>query len=96
MLDNFPFEENPNVAVLTCFCVLHEGKPILYVSHDLEDGMWQFLCGETHTENVGMTVSLLDVYKLDESLAALAKLPLGCEAERKYNGDSWTARNKNH
>ena len=57
MLDNFPFEENPNVAVLTCFCVLHEGKPILYVSHDLEDGMWQFLCGETHTENVGMTVS---------------------------------------
>ena len=23
-------------------------SPILYISHDEDDGMWQFLCGKTH------------------------------------------------
>jgi len=92
---NFPFDENPNVAILTCFCVLHEGRPILYVSHDLDDGMWQFLCGQVHTEDAGMTVSLFEIYELDNSVAALAGLPLGCEAKRQFVGDKWTARSKN-
>ena len=90
----FPFDENPNVAVFTCRHVLDENKPILYVSHDEDDGMWQFLCGEMHTEEDARIVALQTIYELDESLAALTELPLGCSAERTYVGGDWTARRK--
>lgn len=93
-MTDFPFDENPKVAVLTCCHVINDNKPVLYVAHDLEDGMWQFLCGKEHTEDEGMVVGLFEIYERDESLAALATLPLGCEATRKYVGDNWTGRKK--
>lgn len=39
------FEDPPNVAVITSNQVL-QGNPILYVSHDEDDGCWQFHTGE--------------------------------------------------
>ena len=93
---SFPFDEYPNVAVITCCHILTENKPILYVSHDSDDGMWQFLCGsEAHQEADAKLVALHQIYEQDKTLAALAVLPLGCSAERKYVGDNWTARKKN-
>ena len=91
---SFPFDENPKVAVITCKHVMNENKPILYVSHDSDDGMWQFLCGGTHQEEDAMIVGLCEIYEHDNSLAALVELPLGCSAERKYVGDNWTACKK--
>ena len=91
---DFPFDEKPNVAVMTCTHVMKENKPILYVSHDAEDGMWQFLCGGTHQTKHTMIVGLCEIYERDNSLAALVELPLGCSAERKFIGDNWTARKK--
>ena len=41
----FPFKDKPNIACITCSHILDENKPILYVSHDYDDGCWQFLCG---------------------------------------------------
>ena len=46
----FPFSEPENTAVITCCHIIDNGADILYVSHDAEDGMWQFLCGGTHTQ----------------------------------------------
>ena len=89
---SFPFDENPKVAVMTCIHVIKENKPILYVSHDSDDGMWQFLCGGTHQTEDAMIVGLYEIYERDNSLVALAELPLGCSAERKYVGANWTAR----
>lgn len=42
------FDDNPHVAVVICKHISEENKPITYISHDLEDGMWQFLCGDIH------------------------------------------------
>ena len=35
------------VAIL-CSHVINRDESILFVSHDEDDGMWQFLCGKTH------------------------------------------------
>lgn len=41
----FPFYDPPNVATIICRHILENGAPILYISHDEDDGAWQFLCG---------------------------------------------------
>ncbi len=43
-----PFADAPDTAVITCCHVTDDGAPVLYVSHDEDDGMWQFLCGGEH------------------------------------------------
>ena len=89
---DFPFNDDPQAAAITCRHVLHEGAPILYVSHDSDDGMWQFLCGDKHRPGDAKLIGLSEAYELDNSLAAIAQLPLGCSAERKYAGDNWALR----
>lgn len=44
----FPFADAPDTAAIVCRHVLEEGAPVTYVSHDGDDGMWQFLCGGLH------------------------------------------------
>lgn len=88
----FPFEDAPNTACITCCHVLDEKKQIKYVSHDEEDGMWQFLCGCQHRQEEARVVSLLSVFALDQSVGKLANMPCGCYAERELkskNGDTW-------
>lgn len=42
-----PSDELPNTATITCRHIIDGSLPILYVSHDEDDGMWQFLCGKS-------------------------------------------------
>ena len=44
----FPFYDSPDTITIICCHIVENQVPILYVSHDEDDGMWQFLCGETH------------------------------------------------
>lgn len=81
-------EDPPNVAVITTNQVL-QGNPILYLSHDEEDGCWQFHTGEIVKENDAKIVSLQRIVKLDSSVEYLANLPLGWIAIRKNIVDSW-------
>ena len=39
---DFPFYDAPNTATIICCHIIDDGKPILYVSHDEDDGMKQF------------------------------------------------------
>ena len=55
---DFPFYDAPDTASITCCHIVDDGKPILYVSHDEDDGMWQFLCGSTHETAEARLVSL--------------------------------------
>jgi len=66
----FPFYDAPNTATITCCHILENGEPILYVSHDEDDGMWQFLCGKAHETDEAKLVSLkcLAVTMLKEKL----------------------------
>lgn len=64
-------------------------KKILFVSHDADDGAWQFLCGKEHNESDARIVSLKYVLDLDPTIVNLKDLPLGHCAERESKNDKW-------
>lgn len=88
----FPFYDAPNTAAIICCHVVENEVPILYVSHDEEDGMWQFLCGKMHEADEAKLVSLKWVFDLDNSIGDLKDMPCGFCAERKVKDDKWIIR----
>ena len=85
----FPFCEVPETAAITCCHVLNDKKSILYVSHDEEDGMWQFLCGRQHEIEDARLVSLKSVFDMDNTVGKLFDMSCGCHAERASIKDDW-------
>ncbi len=85
---SWPFQEGRNRAVFTTKPVVHDGHPILLVTHDA-DGNWQFLCGTTNRVGDGQIVSLACVFERDRTLAEVADLPEGSRASRKAVGAVW-------
>lgn len=94
MFKRFPFTDKKNTATITCCHIMKDNQEILYASHDSDDGIWQFLCGKSHDADEAMIVSLEEIYKYDNSIAAIARLPLGYEAERTSENSKWVARSK--
>ena len=90
---NFPFREDPNTATILCKHIARGEQPILYVSHDEDDGMWQFLCNEEHTIEDLMLVTLKQAYELDPSIGEIKDLPLGKEAWREHSQMPWKTHN---
>lgn len=87
--DLWPFEQLRNTAALTMRQIMDRSEPILLVSHDLDDGGWQFIGrSDASMENV-MVVSLESVCHLDSSIFEVANLPLGWEATRSEVGGVW-------
>jgi hypothetical protein len=82
-------KEPGNTMVLTTKDIACGAKPILLVSHDFEDGMWEFLDGEDVDENNAYVVSLDEIIQIDSSITILHDLPLGWIAYRKDCNDSW-------
>lgn len=91
---NFPFLEpdEPNTAAIICCHVLEQGAPILYVFHDDDDGMWQFLCDKEHEESDGRVVGLDCVYGLDHTIAEIAAMPCGYYAKRNDLQSQWVVK----
>lgn len=88
--DSWPFADPKNVAVFTTTQVFRDGRPILYVSHDLKDGAWQFHTGdETDSASDAMVVALCEMIEIDPSLIALHDLPIGWSASRDSLYDEW-------
>ena len=86
----FEFNEPENTACLTCFHILEEKSAILYVSHDEDDGGWQFLCGgENHVEDDARMVSLKTIVTLDHSINKLHDMPVGMCSERTSADAEW-------
>ena len=74
----------------TCTHVLEGGQPILRVSHDDDDGAWQFVCGGLHEGAAeGRIVCLSCILARDPSLQELADLPRGWGADREAVDASW-------
>ena len=86
---DFPFEDAPNTACIVCRHVLDKEKAITYISHDADDGMWQFLCGGEHTEADARIVSLYFAYMLDQTIGQVADMPCGCYIQRETGKDHW-------
>jgi Uncharacterized protein conserved in bacteria len=86
---SFPFKESENVMVFTCRHILEGKADICYVTHDEDDGAWQFLCGQNHNESDARIVSLKNIVDIDPSVGALADMPLGCGAIRENKSSQW-------
>jgi len=82
------FSDPQNVAAICCRNVL-EGKPVLGVTHDEDDGSWQLLCGEDHVQEDARVVCLGCMVKREPMLQELADLPLGWCADRNSVQDPW-------
>ncbi len=85
----WPFADPRNVAVITLKSITMGGAPILHVTHDAEDGTWQFLDGPTVSEESASVVSLEYVTRIDPSVIELADLPLGWNAYRRTVNEPW-------
>jgi hypothetical protein len=88
-LPDWPFEDPPNTAALTTRAVLEDGAPVLLVTHDAEDGGWQFVCGTTDDPEQARVVGLGRMCARDPGLLELADLPEGWRAWRASVRDPW-------
>lgn len=86
----FKFKEPENTACFTCDHVLKRQRPILFASHDDEDGTWQFMCGQNdHTEENAKVISLKQATNIDPTINDLYEMPLGVAAERETIQAPW-------
>ncbi len=87
---NWPFLDSRDVAVFSSKRIVNDGDWVYYVTHDHEDGAWQFhpYSGLT-PESEAAVVSLEEMIKLDDSLKLLSDLPCGWHAWRKTFDSEW-------
>ena len=85
----YHFSEAENTACFTCKQVMHDGADILYVTHDEDDGGWQFLSGDELTEEDAMVVSMRNIVDRDPSVNALHDMPEGVGATRDKIDLAW-------
>jgi hypothetical protein len=89
MSDPWPFTERPDEMAVSQRTILKEGRPILLVVHDGEDGTWQFLDGGEFRTEAALLVTLKTVLAHDASMATLADLEPGWQARRAGPGSPW-------
>jgi hypothetical protein len=89
MKTTWPFRDGRNTAVFTTRDFLEEGKPILLVTHDQDDGTWQFHTGETFPASEAKVAALDEIIFRDPSIVELADLPLGWSAIRDTTTSPW-------
>ena len=87
-------ENSTDTAVFTTKFVLEDNKAITYVTHDIEDGAWQFFSDDKfdNFESVAKIVGLNEIMNIDPTLKELADMKPGNVATRKYKGDKWTIK----
>lgn len=88
------FQDSPTTAVFTTKFVIEENKVITYVTHEIEDGAWQFFSDDEfeNFEDVAKIVGLQQMVDTDNSLLEIADLPMGFIATRKSKNDKWEIR----
>ena len=91
--NKFPFAEARDTACIICNHILNGEKPILFVLHDEDDGMWQFLCGGSHGMEDAKVVALGEVFDLDPSIEKVAEMPCGYCATRDKVDSDWVVKN---
>jgi len=91
-LFNWKFPDDPHVRVFLSETVNGGTERVTYVSHDAEDGAWQFL-GDSMSDGGGPVISCFHhPIDRDPSLTELADLPLGWYAKRDRVGEPWTRK----
>ena len=86
----WPFLEPPDTEVITMARILRGETPLLLVTHDEDDGGWQFLDGEHVFEDDAVVVGLGEMSQFDPSLLGLGDLPTGSYAWRTGTDQPWS------
>lgn len=88
-MSDWAFEDGPTTMAFLSKTVQTWEEAVTYVSHDADDGAWQFL-GDRMAEGGGpVLVCLQHPVERDPSLKELADLPVGWCAERGAPGEPW-------
>ncbi|PWS33867.1 immunity protein Imm33 domain-containing protein [Pedobacter paludis] len=93
----YKFTDPANTACFVCNHVLNKQRSISYVTHEAEDGFWQFLCGQNDHPNDEdyKVISLEQVITIDASVNDLYDMPLGIGATRNNQSGKWEPFNLN-
>jgi hypothetical protein len=86
---SWKFADPPNLAVIADRAIFDRDAWIAFVSHDEDDGGWQFHSREPLSEANAAVVSLRNVVERDASIGELADLPLGWQAQRTDPNGPW-------
>ncbi|WP_157963324.1 hypothetical protein [Algoriphagus litoralis] len=83
-----------DTAVFTTKFVLQDKKLITYVTHDIEDGAWQFFSDDCFDdfEIIAKIVGLNEIMDIDPTLKELADMEPGHVATRKNIKDKWSIK----
>jgi len=95
-MNEWPFADPRNLASISVSQIIRDGEPVLLVSHDADDGGWQFLTGGAFTVADAMLVSLESMVRRDPTLTELADLPLGWQAWRETPAAPWKRGPNSH
>lgn len=88
-LFNWKFPDPPNTLVFLSKPVHEKLEAVNFVSHEIEDGAWQFLGDSMGTPEGPVAVCFHHPIDEDPSLVELADLPRGWYAERNAPGAPW-------
>jgi len=93
-LFDWKFADSPHTGAYLSETVHNGTEQVTFVSHDAEDGAWQFL-GDSMSDGGGPVLSCFHhPIDRDPTLAELADLPLGWYAERDKVGEPWIRRER--
>lgn len=87
--DAWPFEGSRDDEAITLLRILRGEAPLRLVTHDDDDGSWQFLDGEHVTEDDAAVIALAEMTAFDPTLLTLADLPPGWHAWRLAPDRPW-------
>ena len=85
------FNDPPNVAVIARKSIFTHGDVIVYVTHDSDDGCWQFHTAQPEAMDINdaCLVSFQSIVEHDPTIEQLAALPLGWCASRSSVDQGW-------
>ena len=86
---DWKFQDSPDTAVIADRNVVEGKRWIALVSHDEDDGGWQFLSNVPVAVEDAAVVSLKNIVALDPTLVDLADLPIGWQAWRASPISQW-------
>lgn len=92
MLEKWEFKEPQNTVVITTNNIIQGDSEILYVFHDEDDGIWQFLDNGICSEEDARIIALKEIVELDNSISLISDLPLGYMAYRLSENSEWIIR----
>lgn len=88
-MDAWEFDLPKDFLTISLRDIVEGRAPILHVSHNLNDGAWQFLGWDTPSAGDAVRVCLEHVIALDETVRELASLPPGWHAWRRSPQEPW-------